>query len=123
MKHTDLTLLILQLNHLLDTGKYDDITIEHVHRHINEGTILQFLRERAGSDIDLSVHLNPNADDDFERFYLKHLQSIYDAYAGDENRRWGVENKGLCLLIAWTNEILQQGSGWQLNEMLAGRGS
>ncbi len=45
MKHTAVTLLILQLNKLIDTGKYDDFTIEEVHSHIDDGTILQFLRD------------------------------------------------------------------------------
>jgi len=44
MQHTALTLLILELNKLLDTGKHDDITIEEVHQHIDEGIILEFLR-------------------------------------------------------------------------------
>ena len=115
MQHTALTLLILQLNKLIDTGNYDDITIEEVHQHIDEGTILEFLRQRGQADIDLSVHLDTNAYGDFRNFYIKQLQSIRNAYAGDERRRWGVQNKGLCLLIAWTNEIIQEGSGWKPN--------
>lgn len=121
MQHTYLTLLILQLNKLVDTGKYDDITIEEVHQHIDEGTILEFLKRRGEDDIDLSFHLYPNASSDFKTFYIKQLQSIYDAYAGDEKRKWGVENKGLCLLIAWTNEIIQQGSGWKPNMNISER--
>lgn len=121
MKHTALTLLILQLNKLIDTGKYDDITIEEVHSHIDDVTILQFLRERGQADIDLSVHLDTNAFGNFQEFYVKQLQSIYDAYAGDERRKWGVQNKGLCLLLAWTNEIIQQGSGWQPNTNISER--
>lgn len=113
MKHTALTLLILQLNSLLDTGKYDDISIEEVHEQIDNGNILRFLQERAGDDIDLSIHLNTDVYGDFERFYVEYLQSIYHAYAGNERRKWGVENKGVCLLIAWTNEIIQQGTGWR----------
>ena len=119
MKHRALTLLILQLNSLIDGGKYDDITIDEVHQHIDKGTILRFLRERAGDDIDLSIHLNTNTYDDFEDFYVKHLQSIYDAYAGQERRKWGIANMGLCLLVAWTNEIIQQGTGWRPNENIA----
>lgn len=121
MKHTALTVLTLELNHLLDTGKYDDITIEEVHKHIDGGTILQFLRDRAGDDIDLSILMDSKTYGDFQGFYVKHLQSIYDAYAGKENRKWGVKNKGLCLLIAWTNEIIQQGTGWRPNENISER--
>jgi hypothetical protein len=57
-----------------------------------------------------------NDEVNFEGHYVRHLKSIYGGYAGQERRKWGVENKGLCLLVAWTMEIIQQGSGWQSNE-------
>jgi len=41
---------------------------------------------------------------------------MYEGYAGNERRKWGIENLGLCLLLAWTNKIIQQGSGWYPNE-------
>jgi len=121
MDHTALTLLILQLNKLIDMEKYDDITIEEVHQHIDDGTILQFLQKRGQGDIDLSIHLDTTVYGDFQSFYVKQLQSIYDAYAGNERRKWGVQNKGLCLLVAWTNEIIQLGSGWKPNMNISER--
>lgn len=121
MNHYALTLLVLQLNQLLDSGKYDKISIEEVRKHIDDGTICRFLRDRAGKDIDLSAHLEEKTFGDFEKFYVRHLQSLYDAYSGKEREKWGVERKGLCLLIAWTNEILQQGTGWKPNENISTR--
>ena len=52
------TLLILQLNKMLDSGKYDAITIEEVHRHIDDGSVLRWLRQFGKDDIDLSIHLD-----------------------------------------------------------------
>ena len=121
MKLTGLTLLILKINHLIDLGKYDEITIEEIYKAINDGTVLRYLKEKAGNDIDLSIHLNSRTFNDFESWYVEHLQSLYDAYSGDENRKWGVQNKGLCLLLAWTNEIIQQGSGWVEDENISKR--
>lgn len=121
MNHHALTLLILELNHLLDTGKFDDITIDQIHRSIGNGSILRDLRNIAEKEIDLSILLDTDAYGDFEGFYTKQMQGIYDAYAGDERRKWGIENKGICLLIAWTNEILQQGHGWKPNENIVVR--
>lgn len=119
MKHSYLTLLILSLNALLDTGRYNSITIDEVEDRIRDGSILRFLRDRAGKEIDLSLQLStPN--DSFERFYVSYLQNILDCYGGNENRKWGVQNLGLCLLIAWTNEILQQGSDWRPEPDIAG---
>jgi hypothetical protein len=120
VKHSALTLLILHLNALLDTGRYDDITLEEVEDHIREGSVLRFLRQRAGKDIDLSLHLDTNTYGNFERFYGTYLQNILEAYGGNEGRKWMVRNRGLCLLIAWTNEILQQGSGWVPASNMAG---
>lgn len=112
MKHTALTLLIVHLNALIDTGRYDSITMDDVEIRIRDGSILRFLRERAGTDIDLSIHLDSSTYGNFERFYVTYLQSILDSYRGSERRKWRIENRGLCLLIAWTNEIIQQGTGW-----------
>lgn len=121
MKHgqaalAPLTLLIHQINHLLDTGRYDTITLEDVTSHIEDGSILQFLKQRADEDVDLSAHLDDGLMyGNFERFYIAHLRSLLNV--ADAGRKWGVENRGLCLLIAMTNEIVQQGAGWTSAEV------
>ena len=116
-----LTLLILQYNKLIDSGKYDDITISEVHQHIEDGTVLSFIKERAGNDVDLELQLSASAaDQSFEQYYARYLRATYEAYTGNERRKWGVQNRGLCLLVAWTNEIIQQGGGWYPTENVAG---
>ena len=103
-----LTLMILQLNKLVDSGKYSDISISDVHRAIDEERIIEMLQERAGEDFDVSlINIYEGAREEYET----RLNQIYGGYAGDECRRWGVKNLGLCLLIAWTNEIIQIGDG------------
>jgi len=109
MKVSALTLLILEVNSLIDTGKYADITIKDIHNAIEGKRVLRFLQERAASDIDLSLHLDGNAYGGFESYYETQLENLYGGYAGRERRKWGVENSGLCLVLAWTNEIIQQG--------------
>lgn len=113
MNHHALTLLVLQLNSLLDSGKYDGITLDEVKRRIDDGTILQFLQTQAAGDASFNDWLEGSAYEGFEKFYLTQLQALLDGYGGSERRKWGVQNRGLCLLIAWTNEILQQGTGWK----------
>lgn len=109
MKASALTSLVLHVNSLIDSGKYSDITIEDIHKAIEGKRVLRFLKERAGSDVDLSIHLDSKAYGDFESYYEAQLENIYGGYAGQERRKWGVENSGLCLVLAWTNEIIQQG--------------
>jgi hypothetical protein len=84
-----------------------------VEDRIDDGTILRFLRERAGSDFDFSLLLDTGPYRDFEGFYVSCLQDILVAYGGKEYRKWGVKHRGLCLLIGWTTEILQRGTGWR----------
>ena len=112
VKLTALTLLILEINHLIDSGKYDNISIDVIYKHLEDGTIFEYLKQTAGQDIDLSLLINDSPYPGFKKFYIDNMQSMYNAYGGDERRKWGVEHKGLCLLLAWTNEIIQQGSGW-----------
>lgn len=109
MKVTALTYLILELNHLVDTGRYNDISIQDIHGAIEKKRALRFLKDRIGKDIDLSLLLDSSAYGNFEDYYEQKLNDIFGGYAGEERRKWGVERLGLCLLIAWTNEIIQQG--------------
>ncbi|RLG44326.1 MAG: hypothetical protein DRN81_04780, partial [Thermoproteota archaeon] len=58
VKLTALTLMILEINHLIDTGRYDNISIDEIKKEIEKGTVLQYLQEKAQEDIDLSIILN-----------------------------------------------------------------
>jgi len=117
MNVTPLTLLIHEINHLIDSGKYTDITIDDVHEAIENKRLLRYLRERAGNDIDLSALLDSDVYGNFEEFYETRMNDIYGGYAGDERRKWGVENLGLCLALAWTNEIIQLGRDLELRQL------
>lgn len=108
-EHIPVTQLILGLNSLLDSGKYDDITIDEIESRIDDGTVLEWLQERVGTDATIASHFRGPE----REWYLGGLQAIHDAYSGDEGRKWGVRRKGLALLLAWTNELLQLGSGWR----------
>jgi hypothetical protein len=112
MKHTALTLMILQLNAMLDTGKFDDVTNDEVAEHIEAGDILTWLSKRGCDSFDASMFRDDGPYIGFEKFWVEHLQSLQSAH-GDGGRKWGVRNRGLCLLIAWTNEALQMGEGWK----------
>ncbi len=112
IKLTSLTTLISQINHLIDTGKYDDISISEIYNEIQERNIFSYLKGKAGDDIDLSVFFESKAYQGFEEFYSERLEQLYNCYGGEERKRWGIENMGLCLLLAWTNTIIQDGAGW-----------
>ncbi|OBY36368.1 hypothetical protein PR729_13705 [Providencia rettgeri] len=60
MKGSLVTSLIIHLNSLIDSGKYQDISIQQVHSAIENKTLLQFIKSKCGNDIDLSVHSMKN---------------------------------------------------------------
>lgn len=102
MQLDKLTFFILALNMALDTGYYGDIYIDEVKERIERGDLMPYLRERLGGDGVRLRHLNENDDVEItERF-----RATLSAYAGDELKTWGVSNSGLCLLIAWTLDII-----------------
>lgn len=107
-----LTYLIFQFTHLIDTDKYNDISIEDIHTQIKNKSVIAFLKEETAEDSDFSIFDVNGAFSDYLDYYYEQLLRLYECYAGEERRKWGVKNSGLCLLVAWTNEIIQQGSGW-----------
>lgn len=111
-KLTVLTLLILEFNHLIDTGKYSHISIEDIHTQIENKNIIEYLRCETAGDSDFSMFMEDGPYTDYLEYYHEQMYQLYGGYAGNERRKWGVENLGLCLLVAWTNELIQQGSGW-----------
>lgn len=112
IKLTALTLLVLDINHLLDSRKFDDISIEEVYDWIKKEEILPSLNKRTGGAIALSDYSDDGPYSNFSTFYHDQMKALADAYAGDHEKKWRVENSGLCLLLAWTNQIIQSGSGW-----------
>ena len=115
IKLSALTYIILELNQLIDSGKYNHITIENVHEAIKQKRIIPYLKETTKEDSDFSLYGCGGPYSSFVEYYHEQMYQIYGGYAGNERRKWGVENLGLCLLLAWTNEIIQQGAGWYPN--------
>ena len=106
MKLNTLTYIIREVNAALDSGGYDDLPMQEVSQHIEAGDVVPWLKGRV-LEADLSLLTEQIANE-----YQAGLADIYGGYAGNERRKWGVENRGLCLLIAWTAELIQRGS-WQ----------
>lgn len=106
-----ITMIVLALTNIIDDDKHRDVTIEVVHQYIENGTVLEFITsfESASS---LKGLMESDTYKEAGEFYVQSLQSIYGGYAGNERRKWGIEHSGICLLLAWTNEIIQMGSGW-----------
>lgn len=68
-----------------------------------------YLRERLEGDLELSFLKEQDAQD-----LNAKLNDILVAQRGNERSKWGIENSGLCLLVAWANEIMQREAGQQV---------
>jgi hypothetical protein len=104
-RFTTLTPLALSLIRCVDRRRYDDISVSEVKGHLEGGTIFPFLADRLGKDLALSL------------FDQTELGNIADAWLSiedtiDERRKFGVENKGLCLLVAYLVEMMQHPSAY-----------
>ena len=117
VKLTAATALILEINSLIDSKQFDDLTIDEVYEWIKNKHVIPSLAERAKGHVDLSGYSADGPYQNFVGFYHEQMKRFYDAYGGDHGKKWDVENLGLCLLLAWTNELIQQGSGWHPNEL------
>lgn len=103
MRLSTLTFLAFYLNGAIDSGRYDVLAIEEVRKAIQEGTIFAFLKTKLGSDIDLSIF---DADAAAKAELLAEWQDMDNAI--DARRKFGVEHRGLPLLIAFLLEGIQR---------------
>lgn len=101
-----LTTLIFELNAMMDRGHILDLA--ETESRIEDGSLIRFLAERFKGEIDLSLIQGPEGAP-----IVQGLQALLGAHAGRERRKWGVERNGLCLLIAWVTELIQQRKIWE----------
>lgn len=101
MRITALTFFAFYLNAAMDSGRYDDLAISEIKSKIENGTIFDFLRQRLGSDIDLSILTK---DDEAE--LLAEWRDLLAAV--NAHRKMGVEMRGLPLLVAYLLEGIQR---------------
>ncbi|WP_018427713.1 hypothetical protein [Hoeflea sp. 108] len=101
MRITTLTFIAFYLNGAIDTGRYDDLTVAEAKTEIGNGTIFDFLRQRLGNDIDLSILTKED-----EAELLSEWQDLLAAV--NERRKMGIEMRGLPLLIAYLLEGIQR---------------
>jgi hypothetical protein len=103
MKSYKYRFLLWQLIAALDTGNYDGLDIEEVKAHASAGTISKFLVDRFGAGSDFSLFEQP----DWASFdeTVASMANAIDAW-----RKFGVQNKGISLLMAYALQGLQMES-------------
>ena len=71
-------------------------SVDTVYDWLAGGEVIQHV---AGADIDFYR-------EDFVQLYHQAAQGLADAV--DPDKKFGVKNNGLCFLLAWTIELIQQ---------------
>jgi hypothetical protein len=98
---TTVTQFIQEVSIMLDLGK--SYSLSEVEKHIENKDVIDWLEKEFPmnpTSVDFSLFQEKD-----RAFIHNALESVYGGYAGDERRKWGLQNNGLCLLISWATEI------------------
>ena len=109
-----LTLMLFNLSSMLDSGKHDEISLEEVKNHVRIGDLVPFLNERANQVQDTFDNGFFRVELTFIEWYISKLRDNCEVMEGRERRKYGIESRGLCLLISYTAEIIQHGENIRL---------
>lgn len=90
--------LATAINSAIDSGEFDDITIAEVKDEIRNRNIIQYLGDRVGG-FDPSIFNDHDCEVVFDD-WMDYVDTI------DESRKMGVDNKGLCLVMAYIIESI-----------------
>jgi len=104
---TNMAMVLFGLSALLDSGNADDITLNDVKGHARNGDLIEYLTKKAGG-VFASGFLEGPIPKEFRTWYVEQIRENCDAMDGRERRKYGIENRGICLLISYTAEIIQQ---------------
>lgn len=114
-----LTFLVSIYVEQLDKGQSAHISRERVWKHVEDSTIVEFILKNVNdyyrSTTKRILEL-PADEQNFGDWYTKYLQALSNA----SGVGLSLSDNGWSLLIAWTNEIIQQGGGWLPREDVAG---
>jgi hypothetical protein len=88
----------------IDHGFLEEITFDEIYREIESGNLIAFLKNRLGDNVDLSLVTTDTAQG---RSFIKVMQRLPDVLRGNERKKLGVEKSGLCLLLAFCIEVMQ----------------
>jgi len=93
--------LAWMINKSIDNGNYD-LPIEDVRKAAGEERIIQFIRENLPTHSLLDFSLYTKEDENEINRWFNGLNGNHDIY---------IEKQGLCLLLAWTIEMMQHAEG------------
>ncbi len=95
-----MTYFAFNINGAIDKGTYE-ISVQQVKEALEQRRLFPFLEEKLGRSVDLSL-LDSIKRGEIEELFLDLSLAV------DERRKLDVEQNGLCLLIAYSLELIQR---------------
>lgn len=88
------------INGALGSGKYNEVTIEKVKEEIRQKNVLNYLEDKLGDDLDISL---------WKDEYREEIQNEWFEFADaiDEKRKLCVEKNDLSLIMGYILQSLQ----------------
>ncbi|MDP5277160.1 hypothetical protein [Chengkuizengella axinellae] len=93
-----LSSFVQECSYLVDQG--EKYSIEEIYEHIEKMDLVEWLEKTYpfGSEKGLDFSVYKEAD---RKFINEEYESMYIGYSGKHERKWGIKNNGLNLLVAW----------------------
>lgn len=93
------TFLGFYFNALVDEG--ESLDLQETHEKIRSKSLFKWLKEKYADSLDISL---------FSETELNQIEAFFDSLSVsvNERKKMGVENNGLCLLVAYCLEAAQR---------------
>ncbi len=105
LKLTSLTFLGFYVTAAIDSGHAGKVSFDEIYHGLKNRSLFQDLNSRLPGTFDFSL-FPPGSKS--EAVVLDALTQAADGLEGRERRKTGVEKSGLCLLLAFIFEVIQQ---------------
>lgn len=98
-----ITMLMYEVNRLVDDGQKE--SVKDIVDHMFNGDLVEYLRDKYKENIDLSSFNSSGP------YSIKEINKAYSDFAGyisgNERRKWGISNNGLCLIVSTGIDLLR----------------
>ena len=113
-----LTVLLFDLNRLVDSGVHVQCSYDDMMKNMKSGTVLQYLQGKFPEETGWSLSWATTDDQsNFTQYFNRSLITFSDVI--DPRRKMAIEYNGITLLIGFIIELIQEGK-WEPNLDIGG---
>ena len=104
--HPHYAIVAFEINSLIDHEKHRDISIKEIREVVENNNLIDYLEKKFPEEVDFSGISKENRAE-----ISSNLNSFFNGYYGQEKRKFGIENNGLNLVLAYLINIMQEKIG------------